>query len=240
MNLIVFCTTMGHGGRHTYEETINSILDQAGDFFSRRIIHLKTKPSQEDKAEEIKDFAAEKNFRIIESKADLVHHSSNHQVHSAEYFKDVFKTYSDPTIRKEKYSFWLEDDWILRTQEQDLVSALRESENFLDNNTNQLCVRFNSAEEFKKCEQDHFRSPSRDIFTQGLKYTQWGPTFTFQPNVNRTIEVYAAWKAAQRYLDILGQYHCELLSGDLMKNLTESPTPFSFYNPEKIYAQHIG
>lgn len=239
MNLIVFCTTMGHGTRHTYSKTINSILKQADKIITNRILHLKTLPDQEDKANEIKDFCAKNSIQVIETKAGLVHHSVNHQVHSAEYFKDIFKVYSDSKIRKEEFSLWLEDDWIIKENGKKFLDACNESLEFLKSNPDQLCVRFNSAADFLKCQQDHFIADN-DIFTQGKQYTQWGPTFTFQPNISRTKEIYAAWKAAQKHLDMLGQYHCELMSGDILKNFSESDTPFSFYNPEKIYAEHIG
>ena len=49
-----------------------------------------------------------------------------------------------------------------------------------------------------------------------------------------------AWKGAQRYLDKLGMVHCEIMSGQLLKQLSNSPTPFSFFNPNKIYSNHIG
>jgi hypothetical protein len=239
MNLVIFCTTMGHGGRDTYEETITSISDQAESLFSRKVLHLKTKPNQEDKAEEIKTFCSKFDIEVIETKADVVHHSNNHQIHSAEYFKDVFKVYSHPSFRKEEYSFWLEDDWVIKENGKKMIDACLESMHFLDENPDQLCVRFNSEKDFGPCNKDHFID-SGDIFTQGKNYTHYGPTFTFQPNISRTKEIYVAWKSGQRYLDQLANYHCELMSGDLLKNLTESTTPFSFYNPEKIYSQHIG
>jgi hypothetical protein len=32
------------------------------------------------------------------------------------------------------------------------------------------------------------------------------------------------------YLDKLGSYHCELMSGDLLKPMSKVKTPFSFFN----------
>ena len=93
---------------------------------------------------------------------------------------------------------------------------------------------------------DSFKKPERSIkkshnfYTQDLDYTQYGPTFTFQPNINRTSEIFVAWMAAQELLDKLDTHHCELVSGAILKNLTDSNTPFSFFNPKKIYSKHIG
>lgn len=238
MNLIVFATTMGHGGRHTYKHTIQSILDATGNFFRDRYLHLKVRPEEEHIVKEIADFCHRKYFRVLVSNAPLVHHSQNHAHHSSEYFKDIYKIYSHPTVRLSKYSFWLEDDWIIESKV-NIVELLTSAKDFLDSNPNQICVRFNPAESFYIESKDNFPN-NQYISTQGLRYTHYGPTFTFQPNINRTNEIYAAWKSVQKNLDRLGSIHCELLSGEILKQFTESPTPFSFFNPELAYARHIG
>lgn len=230
---------MGHGGRDTYQDTISSILDQCPATFTNKVLHLKTRAGEESKAENIKSYCDEFGIRVIETIGSLVHHSQNMQNHSAEYFKDVFKAYSDIEIRKNKYSFWLEDDWIIKNKSVSVPSAIEESISFLDKNPDQLCVRFNSSDAFLREENDHIRN-SDMIFTQSESYTRYGPTFTFQPNINRTSEIFAAWKAAQNYLSKLSVYHCELMSGDILKHFTNCKTPFSFFNPELIYSQHIG
>tara|TARA_R110002020_G_scaffold30175_6_gene94956 strand:+ start:1774 stop:2466 length:693 start_codon:yes stop_codon:yes gene_type:complete len=230
---------MGHGGRHTYEETINNLFEQINpDIFANKVLHLKSREEESDIAGEIKDFCSEKNIRVIESKEEIVHHSENHLNHSAGYFKDIFKVYSDLEIRKQKYSFWLEDDWLLRPRVVSLETAFKQSVDFLDDNPDQLCVRFNSSKGFSKAENSI--KQSHNFFTQDLNYTEYGPTFTFQPNINRTNEIFIAWKSAQLYLDKLDVVHCELLSGELLKQVTNTRTPFSFFNPKKIYSEHIG
>ena len=51
LNLIVFSTTMGHGGRHTYEESINDLFEKFDPiFFANRVLHLKTRNGEEEKA----------------------------------------------------------------------------------------------------------------------------------------------------------------------------------------------
>tara|TARA_R100000426_G_scaffold85374_1_gene65297 strand:- start:78 stop:836 length:759 start_codon:yes stop_codon:yes gene_type:complete len=247
LNLIVFSTTMGHSGRHTYQDCINNLNSKIDlSIFSNKLLHLKSRDGEEHITDEIKSFCSHHNIRVIESKEDIVHHSENHLSHSAGYFKDIYTAYSDLEIRKQKYSLWLEDDWLFKTNDErwdwgetSLESAIRESIKFLDNNPDQLCVRFNGAEKF--CDPEgEFNKESENIFTQAINYTEYGPTFTFQPNISRTSEIFAAWKAGQNYLDRLGSYHCELMSGDLLKTLTNSDTPFSFFNPNKIYSYHIG
>ena len=240
INLIVFSTTMGHGGRYTYKECIRDLFGQFDpSLFSNKILHLKSRSKEEEKAEEIKNFCDKLDIRVIETKEDIVHHSQNHLSHSAGYFKDIYKAYSDLELRKQKYSFWLEDDWLLKTNSISLEDAFKDSLSFLDENPDQLCVRFNGGEEFGEPEGE-FLIENDNIFTQAINYTQYGPTFTFQPNISRTNEIFIAWKAAQDHLDKLGSYHCELMSGDLLKAATNSKTPFSFFNTQKLYSNHIG
>ena len=232
LNLIVFCTTMGHGGRHTYKDSIVNLYDKIdSNLFANKILHLKTRDGEEIIADEIKEFCNSVDIRV--------YHAENHQVHSAGYFKDIYKAYSDLDIRKQKYSFWLEDDELLQVNKISLEDVFKKSIEFLDNNPDQLCVRLNRADEFQDDNSDYLVE-NENIFTQAINYTQYGPTFTFQPNVSRTSEIFLAWKTAQKYLDKLGSYHCELVSGEILKKMSNSNTPFSFFNPSKAYSKHIG
>ena len=231
---------MGHGGRHTYKDSIVNLYDKIdSNLFANKILHLKTRDGEEIIADEIKEFCNSVDIRVIETKENIVYHAENHQVHSAGYFKDIYKAYSDLDIRKQKYSFWLEDDELLQVNKISLEDVFKKSIEFLDNNPDQLCVRLNRADEFQDDNSDYLVE-NENIFTQAINYTQYGPTFTFQPNVSRTSEIFLAWKTAQNHLDKLGSYHCELMSGDLLKPMSNSNTPFSFFDPSKIYSKHIG
>ena len=239
LNLIVFCTTMGHGGKYTYKDCITNLYDQMdSNLFVNKLLHLKTRDGEEKVADEIKAFCNSVDIRVIESKENIVYHSENHLSHSAGYFKDIYKAYSDKEIRKQKYSLWLEDDWLINSKIC-LKQVVGECLEFLDNNPDQLCVRLNRSEEYGPPDGDSHKETG-DILTQAVNYTQYGPTFTFQPNISRTNEIFIAWKAAQQHLDKLGSYHCELMSGDLLKPMSNSNTPFSFFDPEKLYSEHIG
>jgi hypothetical protein len=231
---------MGHGGRQTYKDSITNLYDKIdSNLFANRVLHLKTRDGEESIADEVKAFCNSFDIRVIETKENIVYHAENHQVHSAGYFKDIYKSYSDLDIRKQKYSFWLEDDELLQVNKISLEDSFKKAIEFLDNNPDQLCVRFNRAKEFKDDDSDYLVE-DENIFTQAINYTKYGPTFTFQPNISRTSEIFSAWKAAQNHLDKLGSYHCELMSGDLLKLMSNSDTPFSFFNPKKIYSKHIG
>tara|TARA_R110002020_G_scaffold92416_11_gene223789 strand:+ start:1056 stop:1787 length:732 start_codon:yes stop_codon:yes gene_type:complete len=238
LNLIIFATTMGHGGRHTYTETVGSLFSQVNPkLFANKVMHLKAREGEDDVAEEIEQFCCENNIRLIKTTDDVVHHSESHLTHSAQYFKDIFKAYSDPQIRKTKYSLWLEDDWVLRLGEIKLADAISQSISFLEDDPDQLCVRFNSSKE----PEGNYIVENENIFTQAKDFTKYGPAFSFQPNINRTSEIFLAWKTLQNYLYQLGTYHCELMASHLLiQNFSNSETPFSFFNPEKAHSRHIG
>ncbi len=230
---------MGHGGKHTYKECLDSLFGQLDScLFANKVLHLKSREGEEDVANEIKLLCSNLAIRVIETKEEVVHWSENHLAHSAGYFKDIYRAYSDLEIRKQKYSLWLEDDWLFNSKIC-LEEAFKESLEFLDDNPNQLCVRFNGVKGFFDPEGEYLVE-NGNILTQAINYTKYGPTFTFQPNLSRTNEIFIAWKAAQAHLDKLGSYHCELMSGDLLKSMTDSKTPFSFFNTNRVYAQHIG
>jgi hypothetical protein len=241
LNLIVFATTMGHGGEHTYKEALESLFSEIDrDVFVNRVLHLKVREGEEEKAMEIEDFCEKHKIRVIRTNGDLVYHATNHQNHSSEYFKDIFKSYSDLQLRKTKYSLWFEDDSPLFLKGTELIDAFRESIEFLEENPDQLCVTFNRSEDFKKPDGE-YTTESGNIFTQTKNYTKYGPAFHFQPNINRTSEIFLAWKTMQAYLDQLGVYHCELLATRvLIEAFSNSDTPFSFFDPEKVYSKHLG
>ena len=251
LNLIIFCTTMPkqcygeNNSEHTYDQVIESLFNKVnGNLFKNRILHLKSRSQEHEVAKKIKDFCVSKNIRVLETKQNVEHHSENIQNHSAEYFKDIYKAFSDPEVRKTRYSLWLEDDFIFKEGKITLRDSFDHALKYLEKNPDQLTVRYNQSNHSTNALEDYrdkdYFHHSDEIYVQGEKYTPWGPTFTFQPNISRTCEIFASWKLAQQYLDKLGSYHCELMSGDLLKNFTLSKTPFSFFNPEKIYAEHIG
>ena len=52
LNLIIFSTTMGHGGEHTYEESINDLFGKFDpDLFTNRVLHLKTREEETEHIE---------------------------------------------------------------------------------------------------------------------------------------------------------------------------------------------
>ena len=55
LNLIVFSTTMGHGGKHTYKEVIERLLGQMDAcLFANKVLHLKSREGEAETADEIK------------------------------------------------------------------------------------------------------------------------------------------------------------------------------------------
>jgi len=244
ISLVIFSTTMGHKGRMTHKETLRDLSSKISfaRFDGGTFAHIKSMDDRV-KSEMIKDFN-EYGVKSIITPGNLVHHSQDHAAWSKEYYNDVFTMVSQDEIRRTKYFFWLEDDWVLRLKEIDLIAALNRGINFLDKNPNMICVRFLSESELVKDHPEGFfqdyERVDGDIFRQGLKWTKWGPTHPFGPSILRTEQVYGSWRLVIENPRLLDHEHCELVSGRALRLFTTDEKPFCFFDPEKVYAHHIG
>lgn len=241
INLVLFSTTQGHKGRDTYQETASSLFSKIDrSFFKGAFAHIKN--TDQKKCDEMVANYSDMGIRTFVSNGQLVHHSQNHAFWSKEYYKDVFRMVSESVIRKEKYFFWLEDDWVLRNKK-DLREIFEESLNFLEDDPDTICVRFLSESEVTDDRPDWFKDifhEKGEIFKQGLKFTKWGPVHPFGPSILKTEQVFGAWNLVMRNMHILDYEHCELVATQILKQFSTSTTPFAFYNKDLIYSHHIG
>lgn len=232
MNLCFFTTTKGHFGRKDiYRITLESLFSKVrNSFFSRRIAHIKITPGEESVAQEMEEYLMSHGFHVLKSVGDWRHNDNSH---GAEYNKDIYKVFSSKEATLDRFSFWLEDDWILNGNNIDakFISA----EKFLGRQPEYLSVRVNA----EKYEDDKVFGES--IFkVQGNNYTQWGPTFTFQPTVTKTDAVHYAYSLLQRNWEQMGHLHVELQSTYSIRSLVLNPTPFAIFPYEDLNCTHIG
>jgi hypothetical protein len=80
----------------------------------------------------------------------------------------------------------------------------------------------------------------RDYILQNVNFTQYGPCFTFQPNISRSRDLWLGWRTILANNDRVGHLHIELKSGMGMKALCDSQTPFGFFDFNSIKSIHIG
>jgi hypothetical protein len=237
LNLCVFITTRGHYGRKDiYKTSVPNLFSKIEkSFFKDRIVHIKRFDGDDDVYREMFQFFFAMGFYIIESKYE----SSGKElaVYHNEYQKDIVKMFENERVQSNEFSLWFEDDWIIKYKERSLDSYLTHGCSSLRKNKDLLSVRIN-------CEAPE--SPDKTVrydeylLLQNVNYTQWGPTFTFQPTIIRSRDAMLAYRIIQENQQSIGHLHIELQSGLGFKRLSRSNTPFAFYDMDKLRCFHIG
>lgn len=230
-----FTSTKGHfGQKYLYRYTLKR-LEEKLPFFSSffKVAHIKVTPGEEKLAQEIEEDLYEFGFyKVLKTTADWKHNDSSHAIG---YYKDMMKVYSYPELREYPYLFAWEDDYLM--QGENVENLLYEAVSFLRKNIDALCVRIN-----KDCDSDTSKTfqAAKNILGQRVDHTAWGPTVTFQPTIFKTAPWVYSVQLINNNLDVLKTRHCELVSGDAMKNFTNSKTPFYLFDPKVLNVKHIG
>lgn len=240
LNLVIYTSTKGHFGYKNCYKVTSRRLDELFTF-KDKTVHIKIDPESDKNHQhfKMKDwFDKQESWNILSTRGDWSH---NDRSHAAEYYKDKLTCFSNLKVQSNKYTLFIEDDWIIHHGIGVNASELMEKAvSFLNTNQNKLCVRINNRDEIP-CDYIYETS---EIWSQGEKYTSFGPTFTFQPTIVRTLEWYHALRWINQMSDadpdLFAKYHCELISGDVMKKFSDDPLPFCFFNPEVVNAEHIG
>lgn len=236
INLILFTSTKGHfGNKQIYQKTLEDLFSKIDPNLFFKFAHIKVSPNEEKIAEEMQTFLSSLNFLVDKTIGNWSH--SDHQSHAIGYTQDIIKIFNDDRLHKNQYSLWLEDDWIFNIKEKNLEYYISYAIDELINNKNLLCFRFNH-EIHDVIEENNI---NKDIYyIQTNKSTQYGSTFTFQPNITRTRDTWLAYKFIAQNWKSISQAHIELQSGWGFKHLTLSENHFAFFNPKYINCTHIG
>jgi hypothetical protein len=243
LGIVLFTSDKGHFGRKDiYKYTVNSITKQLeNDFDLKKFAHIKSSGcvvQQEKEAEKIAKDLRALDFTTAITAGNWSHNDSSH---ATGYTEDIIRTFSEEAVLENQYSIWLEDDWILKG---DPVKWVNQSLDILKYHPEILAVRANHGTELPEGEGAWETFPRRhkesDILRQGPNYTNWGPTFTFQPTVVRTRDVFQAYRIVRSNWEHFRNEHIELTSGIAMKVFSDSEMPFLFANPQICHSIHIG
>lgn len=236
--LVLYTSTKGHFDyKECYQHTVKRLMGQLPLFsFFYKIAHIKVSQGEEAFADEMECWLKVNGFKVLRTQGEWKHDCQNNS-HAKEYYKDMYKTLSDKKLHDYPYVLCMEDDWLLSFTDSKGESYMRKAVDVLDSDFNKLCVRINN-----KAENDTSKATkiSESIFMQNLDYTPYGPTYTFQPTIVRTKEWYHSVRLINNNLQILDTQHCELVSGNVLKNFTDDQCPFLFFDPEEANAEHIG
>ncbi|MEY4371023.1 MAG: hypothetical protein RIQ48_739 [Pseudomonadota bacterium] len=236
INLVLFTSTKGHfGNKQIYQRTIEDLFSKIDPNFFFKFAHIKVSPNEEKIAEEMQTFLSSLNFLVDKTIGNWSH--SDHQSHAIGYTQDIIKSFSNDQLHKQQFSLWLEDDWLFNIKKNNLEYYINYAVEQLKINKDLLCFRFNHEIH----EVDENNNINKDIYyLQTDKSTPYGSTFTFQPNITRTRDVWLAYKFISKYWDNIKNMHIELQSGWGLKHLTSNPNHFAFFNPQYIDCIHIG
>jgi hypothetical protein len=242
LGIVLYTSTKGHFGyTDCYKHTVNRLIQCFPHCWESlvRVAHIKY--SSTDNAEILSEmirFLKEKGFDVLTSTGDWSHNTSSH---ANGYYQDMEKALGYWPLHKKRYVLVCEDDWLLNFQTNP-TSSIINAINLMDRDLNTMCVRINH--DIHQNLQEAEESVVEGIFRQGLKYTEYGPTFTFQPTIVRLKEWYHSVrlinKKASKHETFFNDVHCELVSGEMLKVFSDSEKPFCFFDPRKVNAEHIG
>lgn len=227
-----FTSTKGHFGRKdTYQYTFESLINQ--DIFSiidEFVIHIKVSPEEDKIASEIEKWFQSKlkgkNYNILKTKGSWAHDDASHR---EGYTRDIYKvlSHSDPN----DLFFWMEDDWIIEGDNpSDKLWESLERFEYLET----LNIRINN-QPLEKDVEDY----APNLFRQGPKYTQWGPTMTFQPNLSRVRDLQIIYNLILKDWERHKNIHIELINGEMAKMILPDPH-FLLFDYNELKARHIG
>ncbi len=228
ITIVLFTSTKGHFGyKGCYLETAKQFQFPYMQY--EKLAHIKfNKDLPLDMTENLSSLG----FLVYVTEGEWSHNSSSHAV---EYYKDMEKMLS---LVKTPYVFVCEDDWIIGKH---LCGLLIRGADFLDDNRGKLSIRV--LADTDRDQKDLIRENDY-ICTLGPKSTPYGSTFTFQPTLVRTSEWYHSVrfinKKAAVNRDFFNLYHCELVSGEMLRLFSDDRNPFCCFNPLKKVAKHIG
>lgn len=232
ITLAVFATTKGHfDHRNIYKSTINDLFNQVGrNFFADNVVHIKREAGDETIFSEMSEFFSSHGFNILVSHGSWKHYDQSHYI---EHAKDVITLMSNQLVQRNQYVFWLEDDFLLRTVNDDLLAAFKKSVSLLESNPNILNVRFLKNQADTELLQD-YRNETYEIFSHN-------DVFSFNPSLLRSRDAWLLAKGFKTYYFNNTHIHIERFATEVLKSIPfETKGIFSSFQLDYAKAVHIG
>lgn len=227
ITLALFTTTKGHyDHKEIYKTTISSLLKKTS-VFTDKIVHIKREKDDELVYHEMVKFFVDLNFDIIETFGEWKHNDVSHFV---EHAKDIVTLMRHKTVQKNKYVFWLEDDFIFESGDP-LDKIFKYIIQILDENPNKLNVRFL---------RDGIDIPTLypTLSYDNNKYFAHKDVFSFNPTVLRSRD---AWILSIHFIRAFNpQIHIERFATESLRPLSADIDPFLSLHTEFAKCIHIG
>lgn len=238
INYVMMTSTKGHFNLSTYEETINDLSQQIPlEIFANRVVHIKVSDDTQNKFVGMNDFFSKKNFHILSSHQNWRHFD---QSHMSGYINDLCKVFSDDKVLKTPYSLVSEDDFLVRTQDKELLSFIHEAVKILEERPDVVQVRIprfsNERQRIMGLWDKHqIKSNVYPYNDNAFLTNDWSNNIY----IARTRDLMTAMILLKRNPQVFGQ-HAEHSVSAAMRYLSEYDAPLAVFQPEKIRCFHIG
>lgn len=241
LNLIIFSSTKGHFGIKTrYLETIKSLNQQIPlSYFSQRFLHIKVSSGEKEICYEMENNVKLYDFEVIPDYGDWSHGNLDHQIG---YLNDMNSVYYRGDVNSVQYSLVMEDDFLIKTYDKDLLYYLNKGVSILEEMSNIVQVRIpRFTNEF-----DRVNNLKAKHNINGIAKKINGDDEIFALNdwsnnvhISRTRDLRIALLLMRRNQDVFPP-HSEHGVSLAMKYLSLTDTPFVCFNPKLVRCGHCG
>lgn len=241
-----FTNTKGHfGNQHLWKKTWNSFYHNIFSYTNiKPIINVVLDDKGDDVLKDMIDFFSIYNIRDIHiRKANWKHHDPS--FHTG-YATDFLNVYSKVIELDCDFCLHLEDDWIIdpKSYDHENILAFNEALDYIKNNKSCLQIKF--------CREDDERgrilnlpenlSWKKKINDRTNKIFETSDLFSFNPHINRPRDIFLAINKAISCWssESLLQQNFEMGFTELIRDMTNSETPFAVMKKEYLPIEHIG
>lgn len=229
LSLAFFTTTKGHYDRKDiYKRTINELFEKlGGDCFSSKVAHIKVSDNDHSAAEEMAAFFSEKGINTVVTDGEWKHYDKSHYL---EHSKDICKLLSSDGVQSQPFTFWLEDDFVFKMGEGNLIDYFRQAIGYLSANSDLVSFRF----------LRHLTDIERISATAtNEKHILISPKeFSFNPNFCRSRDLYWASRFMEREFP-KSNTHIETFFRMIMQSGSKSGD-IACFHPGHVCVKHIG
>lgn len=239
LTLCLYTSTKGHYGVFDrYQQTITSLFNQVpSTVWAGRFAHIKdsqTKKAGEPASSDMGQWLSDRNIFPVTRVADWAH-GENHQ---SEYLTDMTGLTQFVTT---PYLFHLEDDWVFRAYQHDLVYYLAKAVSLLEANPHITQVRiprwFNERQRIEGLKAKHnIDAKTRDGEDSSYFLSN---DWSNNPFVVRTRDMQLALLLMERNPQSF-PLHSEHGLGRAMRYLSRSETPLAVFDTAHVRCGHIG
>ncbi len=232
ISLCFWTSTKGHFGHRDVWRATLAHLDRQIPLctFGARVAHIKITPGEEQLGMDMVFDLGKLGFETITTTADW----SRGQSHQAAYMADVVRVSQHPSVTKQPYMLWLEDDSTITPHECSAEDLLLRSCQMLADDNELTSVRLLRA-------GDLSTSPmaAEDSRTHDPRWFH-SPHFNFQPAILRSRDFYLGARLVEANPEGAATIQCEMLWRMVLTIFSRSLRQHRVYRPSFAETIHLG